>query len=301
MSSVAPRLVLVTRATELEALVARHGTREQARFFLATRGQAMEEIEERHRVIEEAWRAVQAAIPLRWRRVRLDRSDLSRFVFEERDVVVAVGQDGLVANVAKYLSGQLVIGVNPDPARYDGVLARHAPKAAAALLPAAAEGAVRVAERCMVETRVDDGQRLLALNEVFLGHRTHQSARYRLRLRDREERQSSSGVIVSTGTGATGWARSIHRERHSGIALPRPEEPRLAVFVREAWPSVATGVELTDGELRAGETLELVSEMNEGGVLFGDGIEEDRIELRFGMRATVCIAPERLRLVEAAG
>jgi len=40
--------------------------------------------------------------------------------------------------------------------------------------------------------------------------------------------------------------------------------------------------------------------MNEGGVLFGDGIEEDRIELRFGMRATVSVAPQRLRLVETA-
>jgi len=60
---------------------------------------------------------VLGAIPSDWRRARVDRADLDRFLFEPEDVVVAVGQDGLVANVAKYLTGQPVIGCNPDPKR----------------------------------------------------------------------------------------------------------------------------------------------------------------------------------------
>ena len=52
----------------------------------------------------------------------VDRGFLTNYVFGARDVVVALGQDGLVANVLKYLDGQPVIGVNPDPARWDGVL-----------------------------------------------------------------------------------------------------------------------------------------------------------------------------------
>ena len=46
--------------------------------------------------------------------------------FGPEDVIIAVGQDGLVANVAKYLDGQPVVGVNPDPQRNPGVLVRHA-------------------------------------------------------------------------------------------------------------------------------------------------------------------------------
>jgi hypothetical protein len=116
-------------------------------------------------------------------------------------------------------------------------------------------------------------------------------------LREREERHSSSGAIVATGTGSTGWARSIHRERAAAPPLPEPCERRLAFFVREAFPSVSTQTTMTQGLLAEEEHLEIVSEMNEHGVLFGDGIEEDRIELGFGTRARLAVAQERLALV----
>jgi hypothetical protein len=297
MSVVAPRVVVVTRPTPYEALVARHGTREQARFFLGTRQQGIEGLEAQHARVLAARQAVSAAIPLKWRRSLLDRSDLSRFLFEPGDVLVAVGQDGLVANLAKYLEGQPVLGVNPDPAEYEGVLVRHAPGDVAPLLQAVVAGGARGQQRTMVEAELDDGQRLLALNEVFVGHRTHQSARYRLRTRAAEARHSSSGVIVASGTGATGWARSVHRQHRSAIPLPAPEDPSLAFFAREPFPSVSTSTDLEEGTLAAGESLEIVSEMDEDGTVFGDGIEGDRLPFPCGMSVRVRIAPVRLNLV----
>ncbi len=290
-------MVLVTRPSDYERLLYRHGTREQARFFLETRGRSIEGVEERHRRFESALQEVLTAIPVKWRFSRVDRSDLDRFVFEPQDLVVALGQDGLVANTAKYLDEQLVIGVNPDPEAYDGILVRHPPRATARLLAAAVSGRVEVEARVLVEAEVDDGQRLLALNEIFVGHRSHQSARYSLSFQGRSERQSSSGLIVATGTGSTGWARSILLQRETRLELPAPSEPRLAFFVREAFPSRATGTSLVDGSVEEGEMLEVVSEMNENGVLFGDGIEEDRLDFGWGMRATLRIAAPRLRLV----
>lgn len=293
----APRVVTVTRPTELEALLARHATRAQARFFLERRGRLIEELEERHQRFSAAVRAVSQAIPQKWRRAQVTRADLSRFVFEPSDLVVPVGQDGLVANTARYLAGQLVIGINPDATRFDGILVRHAPERAEELLAAAAAGRGRVEARTMVEAELDDGQTLRALNEIFLGHRSHQSARYRLLVQGREERQSSSGVVVATGTGSTGWARSIVGERSLKLDLPRPGDEKLAWFVREAFPSVATGTRLTGGLLGTGDPLRIVSEMGEGGVLFGDGIEEDRIDFGWGTEARVRVSATRLHLV----
>jgi hypothetical protein len=151
--------------------------------------------------------------------------------------------------------------------------------------------------RTMVEARIDSGQRLVALNEVFIGHRTHQSARYELSIDGQSEAQSSSGLVVATGTGSTGWARSIHRNRNTAVTLPKPTQARLAYFVREAFPSVATGTSLTDGALVDGEVLVVVSRMNDGGVLFGDGIEDDRLAFGWGSRASLRIAERRLCLV----
>lgn len=291
-----PRVVVVTRASPYAQLIAQHGTREQARFFLATRGQQLDELFERHRLFERARQAVLAAIPTSWRQAAVGREDLHRFVFEPHDVVVAIGQDGLVANTAKYLDGQRVIGVDPEPGRNAGVLVPHRAEQARALLDSAARGQARVQARTMVEVELDDGQRLVALNELFIGHPRHQSARYRIRCAAGTERHSSSGVVVTTGTGATGWACSIARERQGCPPLPGPSDPRLAYFVREAWPSPATSAELTSGLLDEGETLELTSELDEG-VIFGDGIEADRLDFRWGLRAKIRVASRRLNLV----
>jgi hypothetical protein len=292
MSTLAPRVVLVSRRSELDELLARHGTRAAAAYFLRQRGRDLDEVAARHAALQTALAQVGAAIPADWRRGHIDRDDLPRFLFGPEDIVVAVGQDGLVANVAKYLDGQPVIGVDPEPERNPGVLVRHRPAAVAALLRSYV-----VQERTMVSARLDDGQELLGLNEVYFGHITHQSARYVLSTPSgSRERHSSSGVVVGTGTGATGWCSSIARQRSDAPVLPEPDEAALCWFVREAWPSPATGVSLTAGRLSADERLELASE-GERLVVFADGLEPDRLELAWGQRVSVGVAARRLRLV----
>jgi NAD kinase len=290
-------VVIVTRPTDYEVLLLAHGTREQARFFLETRGVRIEEAFDRHQLQQRALDLVAHAIPAAWRRARVGRADLDRFLFEPEDIIVAVGQDGLVANVAKYASGQLVVGVNPSPAIVDGILARHPPELVRDLLPACAAGRARVEERSMVQATTGDGSTLVALNEVFVGHRSHQSARYTLSFAGASERQSSSGLIVTTGTGASGWATSVSRKRQDAPPLPAPTAPELCFLVREPWPSVRTGTELVAGVVRAGDQLRITSEMNEGGVAFGDGIEDDRLELPYGQTLTVSRADRCLRWV----
>lgn len=297
--ALAPRVVLLTRPTDYELLLARHGTRGQAAFFLENRGQTIEEVEARHHAFIAALDTVLRAIPVHWRSTRIDRADLDRFVLEPNDLLVALGQDGLVANLAKYQTGQTVIGLNPAPDLIDGVLVQHAPGDAAELLQIAAAGTGRVEVRTMVEARLDDGQTLRSLNEVFVGHASHQSARYTIRYAGAAERQSSSGVIVATGTGATGWARSIHQSRSSALALPAPTDAHLVYFVREAWSSGATGTQLVEGLLDGSRTLALVSEMDERGVIFGDGIETDRLTFGYGQRVTVGPADATLNLLAA--
>lgn len=292
-----PRAVMVHRRTEYEELIARHGTHLQAAFFLDARGRDIAEVHARHQAQEVARAAVAGAIPPEWRRAEAERGDLDRFVFGPEDVVVVVGQDGLVANVAKYLDGQPVIGIDPEPGRNAGVLVRHPAEAATGLLVAAIRPGIVTEERTMVEATTDDGQVLRAVNELYFGHASHQSARYSIRLCDgRAERQSSSGVLAGTGTGATGWLRSAWQERQSPLELPGVTDAGLCWFVREAWPSPGTGTELTEGWLGEGEALTLVAETDQL-VCFGDGIEHDSLVVSWGQRLTIGVSERRLRLV----
>jgi hypothetical protein len=294
----APRVVLVHRRTELDDLLGRHGTRGQAEFFLAGRGRTIGEVAEGDIALRRAIQTVTASIPMDWRRGRVERADLPRFLFAPDDVIVVVGQDGLVANVSKYLDGQPVIGIDPQPGRNAGVLVRHPAGAAGGLLRLIAGRRLddHIETRTMLLAVTDDGQRLLALNEIYVGQPGHQTARYWLRLADGAgEHQASSGVVVSTGTGATGWCRSLWLERRSDLELPGPTEQRLLWFVREAWPSPVTGTTLTEGSLAATElTLEVESDSL---VAFGDGIESDRLELSRGQLIRIGAAARRLRLV----
>jgi hypothetical protein len=238
----------------------------------------------------------------------VEREDLPRLRFDPQDVVIAVGQDGLVANVAKYLSGQPVIGVDPEPGVNPGVLVRHDAGSVAQLLAAVVAGRTQVEHRCMVQAELDDGQVLRALNELYVGDPGHQSARYRIlpppsrqapKRRQPGERQSSSGVVIGTGTGATGWCASLARERtgaeSAGPMLPGPLDDALAWFVREAWPSPSTGTSFTRGQLPAGAALRLVAEGDL--VVFGDGLEADRLRLGWGQQIVVAAAAQHLSLI----
>lgn len=299
-----PRVVIVHRRTELQELLDRHATRGQAEFFLRTRGRTIESVQERHDRLQDSLATFRAAIPSDWRRAEVERADLSRFLLAPEDIIAVVGQDGLVANVAKYLSGQPVLGIDPEPGANPGILVRHTVTHAVQILQRLGQtetGTLQVPtceQLPTVTAELDDGQQLSGLNEIFIGHASHQSARYLLRTPGGgTERQSSSGLIVSTGTGATGWCASIALER-GGRTLPRPVDRKLAWFVREAWPSPITGTTLTEGSLEAAEAL-TVTVASDQLVVFGDGMEEDRLTATWGQEIKVRLGDRPLQLITA--
>lgn len=295
-----PRAVIVQRSTEYELLIGRHATHGQAEFFLQSRKQDISLVEAEHHLVQKVQKEILGYIPTRWRRTEITRKDLDRFLFEPEDVVIAIGQDGLVANVSKYLEGQLVIGVNPLPKKYDGVLSCITPEQAKGILKGIDEHHSPVIEsRTMVCAMLDDSQSIYALNEIFIGHQTHQSARYRIAWDGNEERHSSSGVIVATGTGSTGWARSINKAYGGSLSLPNPTDHNLVFFVREAFPSMNTGTSICKGLCKPEKQIRIVSEMNNGGVIFGDGMENDAIQFNWGQALDVGVAKKTLNLVVA--
>jgi NAD kinase len=309
MSAVERKIVLVTRRTRLEELVSRFHTRDQARFYVEHLGADFADYEREHVAYLAAKTIVLETLEQHGRWQQLDRQYLPSFLFGRDDVVVALGQDGLVANTMKYLDGQPLLGLNPEPARYDGVLLPFMAAELPAVLPDV------LAERrpdkrvTMAEARLPDGQRMLAVNDLFIGPRGHTSARYELAWLDRHERQSSSGVIVSTGLGSTGWMTSVVvGSLVIGAALrgapakpdyrPLPwDAPLLRFAVREPFPSKSSGATMVYGEFDSLQPLRLTSLMPEGGVIFSDGIEADYLQFDAGVTVTVQPADRTGRLL----
>lgn len=310
----AGRVVVVTKRTALEELVERFNTREQARFYLEHMGlgASFEGHQTAHDAYGRALAALKAALPGGVRSAFIERAFVPTYTFGERDLVVTLGPDGLVVNVAKYLRGHPLLAFNPDPARVDGVLVPFDVGQAAPLLPRALRGDVAVASISMAHVELNDGQRLHAVNDLFIGRRTHVSARYQLRRRGRVEDQSSSGVIVSTGAGSTGWLRAVLTGAAGIVGEYAPaadaglvadayrfswESDHLVYAVREPFPSKSSAARDVCGRIEAGEALEIVSQMPQDGVIFGDGIEEDALQFNSGAIARVGLADEKVRLI----
>ncbi len=306
------KLVLVTRKTRLSELVERYNTRAQAKFYLTQAGLSFEEYQaedDAYRASLDLVRAQAGQFGLKLQ--VLDRALVSTYFFAPCDLVVTLGQDGLVANTAKYIGAQPLVGVNPDPARFTGVLLPWSPANFADAVAAVLRGRDRVKDVTLAEVRLSDGQKLLAFNDVFLGARTHVSARYQLDAGGGFERQSSSGVLVSTGAGSTGWLSSMRAMAQSVSAFwggagpveaPRFDwgDPRLVYVVREPYQSRWTSTTQTMGWLDAGHPLKVESQMPSGGVIFSDGMEEDFLSFHSGTVAEVGPAAQRARLVVPA-
>ncbi len=307
------KVVVVTRKTALEELVERFNTRDQARFYIEHMGGRFDDYQAAHDAYHSAIEYVRQAMPPRVQSHWIDRSFLPTFDFYFAGVVVVLGQDGLVVNTAKYLDDQRVVALNPDPSRIDGVLLPFSYVNAAQAITMALRGKEKVwRDITMARATLNDGQSLLAVNDLFIGQKTHTSARYRIRFDGREEDQSSSGIIVSTGAGSTGWLRSIltgaaeivaaHSRRANLRALREKYrfdwEARQLVFnVREPFISKTSGAEIVSGTIDAQKPLEIISHMPQNGVIFSDGVEEDRLDFNSGAIAAIGLGERTLRLV----
>jgi NAD kinase len=307
------KIILIKRKSRLDELIARFNSIPQAKFYIEHLGADFSDYQREHDSYASA--ILQAADSLQGlgRVQLLDRMYLPNFLFGRDDLVVAVGPDGLVANTLKYLDGQRLLGVNPDPQRWDGVLL---PFKAADLGRVAAEtlaGRRKCREVSMAAARLNNGQSLLAVNDLFIGQRSHVSARYRVEYGGAGEVQSSSGLIVSTGLGSTGWLRSILAGADGVVrALGGSGSERAALqlnerfewnadylyfSVREPFPSRATGAEIVFGKITSDRPLRIVSQMAESGVIFSDGIESDYLEFNSGAAATITLAEKHGLLV----
>ena len=303
-------VIIVTRNTELDDLVARFNTKAQAKFYLEQAGQCFEEIQTAHDRHQAVLNKVRKAVPNTIKSQVIDREFVPRFMFGKDDLVITVGQDGLVSNTAKYLTSQPILAVNPDPDRFDGILLPFTTATVEKQLYATLHGSTMVKNVTLAKAEMADGQTLLAFNDFFIGANSHVSAHYKIEIGDRQENQSSSGIIVSTGAGSTGWLQSVYAgaagviEALGGQVIPPANGGRLnwdsehlVYSVREPFPSKATKTSIVHGIITKETPLKITSQMATNGIIFSDGVEADYLEFNSGAELTLSTAPKKASLI----
>lgn len=314
------KVVIVTRETRLQGLIKKYNTVEQAEFYIRHLGADFSDYIVEDRQYNQAVEKVKRAAGQYARIQIIDRASLPNMIFGDDDIVIAVGQDGLVANTMKYLDEQQLIGVNPDTKRWDGVLLPFSADDMGFILAEVIQKKRKFKNVTMAKAETKDGQKMLAVNDFFIGPKTHTSARYDIFYDGKCENQSSSGIIISTGLGSTGWRKSIMAEAvgilkyienkaESGnflqeMDLLRKEtgciwsQKKLMFTVIEPYPSKATKTEIVCGDISEENELRCISKMPENGIMFSDGIENDYIEFNSGTEIRISIAEKQGRLIQ---
>lgn len=298
--------IIVKNKTRLESLIERFNTKAQAKFYIERLGGNFEDYEAEHEMFHASLSSLQTQLSKVVKYKLLDRSFMPSFIFSEKNVIVVIGQDGLVANTAKYSKGVPIIAVNPDKGRYDGVLLPFDSGDFIGGVEAVIASQYNAKTMRFAEAKLNDGQRLLAFNDLFIGASSHVSSRYKIAFGEKTEEQSSSGLIVSTVAGATGWLSSVFNmaygvagmfEKNLKLKRPRIKEDELLFAVREPFQSIRTQIGITAGLIKNKHSLTIESLMPSGGVIFSDGIEADFMKFNSGSIATIGLANETANLV----
>lgn len=303
------KIILITRLTRLEELIHRFNTIEQAKFYVQHMGADFSDYLLENNHYQKSLQKVETDLKKLGRVQIIERTFLPNFIFSENDTIVVLGQDGLVVNTAKYLTLQPIIAVNPDPKRWDGVLLPFKEEDLTKIVPEVFKKTRNIKKVTMAKAELNDGQKLYAVNDLFIGQKTHKSARYILKIGNQLEQQSSSGIIVSTGLGSTGWLRSIlvganaicsgyqETQQTPTTITERWDTSYLYYSVREPFPSKHSSTNHVFGKIQENQSLILTSQMPENGIIFSDGIESDYLTFNSGMIATIGIADKKAQIV----
>jgi NAD kinase len=302
------RTVVVTRAPRAKEIRAKYASSSLARFVMKEGGESYDRYEDEEGVLSETVDTIVQFFSNLGPVLTIERGYLAGTPLLPNDRIVCVGQDGLVANTLRYARDIPIYGVNPDPKKYEGVLLKFSSESIRDYFSSSSKKP-SYQNLTLGECRISTGASFLAANDFFIGKRDHTSALYRLDFGQESERQSSSGIIVSTPMGSTGWQRSVVAgavsilksisgfNKNVKFNPPPLDKDTLRFWVREPWPSLQSQANLVCGSISTKTPLVVVSEMGEGGVIFADGVTQDSYPFPAGARATILPSSVRGRLV----
>lgn len=259
------RLAIAVKRSKWERDLIRYGSREAVEHLYAIQNNATAKIYQSHQRQATAAQELRAALPTAtW----LERSALPETDFSNFDCVLSLGGDNHFVYVSGFLPpGMPVIGVNSDPQTSHGSLLNFDATQVLSVLPNSKSVSFDLEHWTRIEcvlTYPDGSSKRtpLCTSEISVRNAFPDLiSRYLIRLDQPEwEEQKSSGLILATGAGSTGWYRNAHSMAEQDAVVFAKDAPLFRFIAREL--GATHRYQFRRAQLERGATLEVVSEMD---------------------------------------
>ena len=225
------------------------------------------------------------------------RDELTREIAAKADMVIALGGDNHFQYVSHFLDNSgLIMGINSDPLRSEGNLIYLTTSDFENVLKKMQQGDFYMERWTRLEVQLNGEVLELATSELFLGEKERKyMSRHILTIRERTEEQKSSGLLVATGAGSTGWYDSACRYLYPDGNWFSGTAGIARFLVTEPFHGKLSGYSVLEGVLEAGDELIVRSLNDSAGILSIDSLEE--YEFNRGASASIQISDKPLRVV----
>jgi NAD kinase len=219
--------------------------------------------------------------------------------------IIALGGDDffkLVSN--KMPQSTLLLGVNSDPTESRGFLLPVSIDELPAFITLLERGVYSIEEWSRVRVSVNGVERGSAINDIALGKKDFSlTSHFEVEYRGKQYSVASSGILVSTGVGSTGWFLNGGMYiNHDDRTFPRTAKkvafelltPLVKVSDVEGRRKI-TLPDLVEGELLEGEVLRVVSKNDDEAFIAKDSL--DRVPFQRGTVAEVSLDPNPSKVI----
>ena len=225
------------------------------------------------------------------------RDGLDTIKLEDFDLVVSHGGDNHFTYVAHYSLNNLVLGCNSDNQTSVGALLSYQPEMLLECVKKGWKGS-NIEEWTLISVRIEypDGrviETVQGVSEISIRNNSPDlTSRYIIYDRGIVEEQKSSGLLLYTGAGSTGWYASCV-QKPNPIPAYSKTAPYFRVYSRELGAREKDRYKLTDFKVENNFTV--VSEMN-GGISV-DSLPENIYDFPAGAKANFAVSSKKLNVV----
>lgn len=205
----------------------------------------------------------------------ISRDEFTNDIATRADLVIAFGGDNHFQYVSHFINDKLILGINSDPVSSEGALTYFTVDSFSNELNNIKAGKYNIEEWTRLGVYFNGNYVGLATSEVFIGEKERKNmSRHILEFGKKKEEQKCSGLIVATGTGATGWYDSSCRYLYENGNKFSKIESSGRFLITEPYNGKHSNYSMLEGKLNINEELLIHSLNDSSGIVTLDCIEE---------------------------